>query len=357
MGYMVDEENDIPEDTDESGNLITAEDDNDPHADMLPPPSLNPFKNSFLPFLVLNKNLKIVYANEACEAMFSGLTILGGKHFFDLFGKAFNAEDEKKIREMILSERKGLTWKGFARLKTRGMAETHIRAYIYPLEMDLNVSGDFAVMFDDFSECDKKLFNSVFLSLLEASKLNDNDAGNHTIRVNEYSKRFAEELFNKHADKYDCIDKDFIDNIGFLAAMHDIGKIGTPDYILNKKGPLLDREIEVMREHTKNGALMLSTYPNPMAKEIALFHHEKWDGTGYPFRLEGEIIPLSARIVSIAEVYDALRMERCYKPAFKHEMAKQKITEQKGAHFDPALIEIFDEISDGFEEIYSSYAG
>ncbi len=111
-----------------------------------------------------------------------------------------------------------------------------------------------------------------------------------------------------------------------------------------------------MREHTKNGAFILSTYPNPMAKEIALSHHEKWNGTGYPFRLEGEMIPISARIVTIADVYDALRMERSYKPALKHEMTKQKIMEQSGALFDPNLIEVFNEISDDFANIYDSYA-
>ncbi|MDR2369919.1 MAG: HD domain-containing protein, partial [Treponema sp.] len=125
-----------------------------------------------------------------------------------------------------------------------------------------------------------------------------------------------------------------------------------PDDILNKEGPLSDWEWTVMREHTKNGAFILSTYPNPMAKEIALSHHERWDGSGYPFQLEGEMIPLAARIVTIADVYDALRMERSYKPALNHELTESKMLEEAGTHFDPFLIEVFHSIAVDFNDIY-----
>jgi putative two-component system response regulator len=107
-----------------------------------------------------------------------------------------------------------------------------------------------------------------------------------------------------------------------------------------------------MREHTKNGAFILSTYPNPMAKEIALSHHEKWNGTGYPFQLEGDMIPLSARIVAIADVYDALRMRRSYKPPFDHLTSIQKMMEGKESHFDPVLLDTFYTVADRFGEIY-----
>ncbi|MDR0301175.1 MAG: HD domain-containing protein [Treponema sp.] len=354
MGYMVDEEYEILEELDET-EKVKEDDDIDPEVSMLLSSSYNPFKTSFLPVLIINKNLKIIYSNESCENMFSGFTLLNGKYFFDLFGKAFKIEDARKIRDTILNGGNGFSWKGSAQLKTRNASSVQIRVYIFPLEMDLKAPSDFVIMFDDFTEDNKKLLRSVFLSLLEASKLKDNDTGNHTIRVNEYSKRFSEVLYKRHGDIYRRIDADFIDNIGFLAAMHDVGKIGTPDDILNKKGPLSDWEWAVMREHTKNGAYILSTYPNPMAKEIALSHHEKWNGTGYPFQLEGEMIPLAARIVTIADVYDALRMERSYKPTLNHEITRQKIIEQSGTFFDPNLIEIFKEISEDFAKIYDTY--
>ncbi|MCL2174843.1 MAG: HD domain-containing protein [Treponema sp.] len=324
--------------------------------------SHNPFKTSIFPVLIINKQLRIVYANEACEQMFMGFTSLPGKYFFDLFGKAFSLEDVRKIRDTILTGGNGFSWKGTAHLKTRDTVSVQIRVYLFPLEMDLKAPSDFVVMFDDFTEENKKLLRSVFLSLLEASKLKDNDTGKHIIRVNEYSRRLSEELYkigsskSENADKFKRIDADFIDNIGFLAAMHDVGKIGTPDDILNKEGPLSDWEWAVMREHTKNGAFILSTYPNPMAKEIALSHHEKWNGTGYPFRLEGDMIPLAARIVMIADVYDALRMARSYKPALSHEVSVTKIIEQSGTHFDPVLIEVFKKIKDDFKKIYDELA-
>jgi putative two-component system response regulator len=192
------------------------------------------------------------------------------------------------------------------------------------------------------------------MSLLEASKLKDNDTGNHILRVNYYAKRLSEELYRSQNPKYNRIDADFIDNIGFLASMHDVGKIGTPDDILNKEGPLSDWEWTVMREHTKNGAFILSTYPNPMAKEIALSHHERWDGSGYPYQLSGEMIPLAARIVTIADVYDALRMERSYKPALDHDVTVRKMTDGRDNHFDPFLVDVFMSIEKDFAGIYNN---
>jgi putative two-component system response regulator len=107
-----------------------------------------------------------------------------------------------------------------------------------------------------------------------------------------------------------------------------------------------------MQEHTKNGAFILSTYPNPMAKEIALSHHEKWNGTGYPFHLEGNMIPLAARIVAIADVYDALRMRRSYKPPFDHHTAINMMMKGKDTHFDPTLLDTFYTASDKFNDLF-----
>jgi putative two-component system response regulator len=316
--------------------------------------SFNPFITSVFPVLVVDKKLKIIFANASCENLFTGFFDLVGNYFIDIFGKSFDMEEIKKIRETIITGDNGFAWKGVAQIKSHNMTSVQTRVYIFPLEMDIRDPGEFVVMFDDVTEENKQLLRAVFLSLLEASKLKDNDTGKHITRVNFYSKRLAQELFNGGDLKYKRIDADFIDNIGFLASMHDVGKIGTPDDILNKEGPLSDWEWTVMREHTKNGAFILSTYPNPMAKEIALSHHEKWNGSGYPFQLEGEMIPLAARIVTIADVYDALRMERSYKPALSHEVTEQKILEGSGTHFDPSLVEVFKTIAKDFEQIYET---
>ncbi|MDR3168046.1 MAG: HD domain-containing protein [Treponema sp.] len=313
--------------------------------------SRNPFSKAIFPMLLINKNLKIINVNFSCKKLFTGFSFIG-KYFIDIFGKAFAIEDLREIRNTLLRGINGYCWKGMARMKSREIGTVQSKVYIFSGDMNVRNPQTFVVMFDDITEENKELLRSVFISLLKASKLKDNDTGKHVSRVNFYSLRLAEELYQKHSQKYPQIDADFLDNIGFLASMHDVGKIGTPDDILNKEGPLSSWEWTIMQEHTKNGAFILSTYPNPMAKEIAMCHHEHWDGTGYPFRLEGEMIPLAARIVAIADVYDALRMLRCYKPSLSHKAAVEKMIEGKNTHFDPLLIDVFCTITDDFNRIF-----
>jgi putative two-component system response regulator len=312
----------------------------------------DPVMTSIFPVLVLDRNLKITYANSVCEELFPNSASLEGRYFIDMFGKYFAVEDIRSIRETIVKGKNGYSWKGETQFKSQDVVTRETRVYVFPAEINARQPSEFLVIFDDVTEENRKLLRAVFLSLLEASKLKDNDTGKHITRVNYYSRRLAEELYYSLGKQYPKVDADFVDNIGFLASMHDVGKIGTPDDILNKEGPLSDWEWTVMREHTKNGAFILSTYPNPMAKEIALAHHERWDGSGYPFQLVGEMIPLAARVVAIADVYDALRMRRSYKPALSHEVAVSKMMEEKGTHFDPFLIEVFSIISEEFNTIY-----
>ncbi|MDR0382515.1 MAG: HD-GYP domain-containing protein [Spirochaetaceae bacterium] len=310
------------------------------------------FHSSVFPVLCIDKDLKIIYANPSSHKFFDGFFTLGSNRFFDIFGKYFQIEDVKAIRAAILNGVNGFSWRGLARIKSRERPTVFTRVYIFPAQVYAKTPTDFTVIFDDVTEENKQLLRSVFMSLLEASKLKDNDTGKHITRVNYYAEVLARALFNRPG--YDYVDAEFIDNIGFLASMHDVGKIGTPDDILNKEGPLSDWEWTVMKEHTKNGAFILSTYPNPMAKEIALCHHEKWNGKGYPFQIEGPMIPLSARIVAIADVYDALRMKRSYKDAMPHNLAVGKIAESGGSQFDPALTGIFLTVAEKFNEIYEA---
>jgi len=313
----------------------------------------NPYVNSFFPVLFIDRRMKILFANNACHNLFTNFFEISGRHFIDVFGKSFGIDEVRKIHNLLLEEKENCFWKGEVHIKTRSIASVQIKVYIFPADISVIKPSEFVVMFDDITEENKKLTRATFLSLLEASKLKDNDTGNHIIRVNYFSKRMAEELFGCKNTKYNRIDADFIDNIGFLASMHDVGKIGTPDDILNKKGPLSEWEWTVMREHTKNGAFILSTYPNPMAKEIALSHHERWDGDGYPYQLSGDMIPLSARIITIADAYDALRMERSYKPALPHKETVIKMTKASDGHFDPFLLEVFEKIESDFEIIFN----
>lgn len=131
--------------------------------------------------------------------------------------------------------------------------------------------------------------------------------------------------------------------------LHDIGKVGIPDSVLLKPGRLNDIEFDIMKTHTTLGAQTLDAairqFPGAkfleMARDIALTHHERWSGGGYPNGLRGEEIPLAGRIMAIADVYDALTSKRVYKPAFTHEVAKSMIVQDSGKHFDPSLVEAF----------------
>ncbi|MDR3302737.1 MAG: HD domain-containing protein [Spirochaetaceae bacterium] len=308
------------------------------------------FQTSIFPVLIIDKNLKIVYANPTSRKFFTGFLKLTTNYFFDIFAKYFTIDDVKSIREAMLQGKNGYNWRGQAQIKSREYPTVWTRVYIFPAGINVKNPTEFTVMFDDVTKENRMILRGLFSSLLEASKLKDNDTGKHIERVNYYSEAIARELYNK--SEYPAVDAEFIGNIGFLAAMHDVGKIGTPDDILNKQGPLSEFEWSIMKEHTKNGAFILEAYPNPMAKEIALSHHEKWDGKGYPFQLEGSMIPLPARIVSIADVYDALRSRRSYKEGFTHEVAIQKMIETRGTQFDPHLLDIAMKISGQFNDIF-----
>lgn len=168
-----------------------------------------------------------------------------------------------------------------------------------------------------------------------AAEYKDNETGLHVIRMSHYSRVLALAAgFSEQA----------ADDLLNAAPMHDVGKIGIPDAILQKNGKLDDAEWQVMRSHAQIGADIIGEHPSgllQMARSIALTHHEKWDGTGYPNGLKGEDIPLTGRIVAIADVFDALTSVRPYKAAWSVEEALELLRREGGKHFDPQLIELF----------------
>ncbi len=177
--------------------------------------------------------------------------------------------------------------------------------------------------------------------IAEMAEKRDHETSNHLNRIKNYSRLIAEELAKM--DKYKhIINRDFIKRLYHSAALHDIGKVGIPENILQKPGKLDTNEFELMREHTLHGGKMLGG-PKflEMAQDIAYYHHEKYDGTGYPYGSTGEEIPLAARIVAIADVYDAMTSKRSYKEAFSHDRTKKLITICSGGHFDPDVVDAF----------------
>lgn len=191
------------------------------------------------------------------------------------------------------------------------------------------------------------------LSLLSrAAEIHDEETGNHVFRVGEYS-HYLGRLLGKDAQ--------WCEILRYSAQLHDVGKMSIDASVLKKKGRLTDEERTEMDQHTTYGYQILSGTPRlEMAAEVALNHHEKWDGTGYPNGLKGEAIPLSARIVSIADIYDALRSERPYKPAFSHTKAVRIITKgddriDPASHFDPHLLGLFSKNHGEFAKIWQGF--
>jgi len=181
--------------------------------------------------------------------------------------------------------------------------------------------------------------------LVMASELKDEGTGDHIIRIGYYSSLIAKKLHQSDQ---------FIETIGYAAPMHDVGKIGIPDRILLKPGKLTREEFDIMKTHSLIGAKLLSQSKSrilQMANEIALNHHEKFNGKGYPNGLSEKDIPLSGRIVAIADTFDALTSHRPYKEPYPPEIVYDIIKKEKGAHFDPEITDLFLEDFNEFLEI------
>lgn len=202
---------------------------------------------------------------------------------------------------------------------------------------------------------------ATIFALVKLSESRDDETGNHIERTASLCRLMAQrmELLPRYADR---INEEFIDNIYRASPLHDIGKVGIPDAILLKPGRLTPEEFEIMKTHTTIGFNTLAQVEQrythntflQMGMNIAIGHHEKWDGSGYPKGLAGEDISLAARIMAIVDVYDALRSKRVYKEAFSHEKSRAIIAEGTGSHFDPDLVELFMQIHQEFETVRDS---
>ena len=211
----------------------------------------------------------------------------------------------------------------------------------------------------------KKITSSQMATIFALSKLaesRDPETGEHLERVREYCRTLANAIARtpKHSSR---IERHYIDDLYAASPLHDIGKVGIPDRILRKPGKLTDGEFDIMKTHASIGAQTLRNvhgeFPGndfiQVGIEIAESHHEKWNGSGYPHGIAREEIPLSGRIVALADVYDALTSKRCYKEPFSHEKSKAIIKENCGEHFDPDIVTAFLKEEDSFIGIRQKY--
>lgn len=201
-------------------------------------------------------------------------------------------------------------------------------------------------------------------ALASLAETRDNETGNHIRRTQHYVRALAEEL-QAHPRFTDFLTDTAIDLLFKTAPLHDIGKVGIPDAILLKPGRLTEEEWVIMRTHTSLGAEAIARAEETLedgdatflrfAREIAEGHHEKWDGSGYPKGLKGDEIPLPARLMALADVYDALISKRVYKDAFGHDDTVALIVEGRGRHFDPDVVDAFLRIVERFQAIAAEY--
>lgn len=225
--------------------------------------------------------------------------------------------------------------------------------------------GELADTFNDMiSSIDmnnKKLIavqNSILTGMATMVESRDNSTGGHIKRTSDCVRIFVEYLSSQN--EYSNLTKKFCNDVIKAAPMHDLGKISVPDAILQKPGKFTDEEYEKMKQHSAEGARIVGEVLKEVDDEefkkiavnVAHYHHEKWNGTGYPEKLSGEEIPFEARIMALADVFDALVSKRCYKESFSFDKAFEIISESAGSHFDPELTKHFIQCRDRLEDLY-----
>lgn len=191
-------------------------------------------------------------------------------------------------------------------------------------------------------------FDYMVYALARASEANDEDTGAHILRVGDYCAILARQFGMSDL---------FVDIIRIQASLHDVGKIHVSPATLKKSGPLNEEEWGEIKKHPIQGQKIIGGHNRmTVAAQIAIAHHERWDGSGYPYGLKGEQIPIAARIMTVSDQYDALRNARCYKQSFAHREAVDIITHGDGrtmpCHFDPRVLKAFEEVASQLDEIY-----
>jgi PAS domain S-box-containing protein len=279
--------------------------------------------------------------------------------------------------EKILNQmKKDQTWHGELTSKQNGDIAWTVSITFSPIRNEEGQIFAYAGIFKDVTsqrKVEQALINSlkqmnlaqeaIIFGMARLAEHRDNNTGFHLERIRSYCRLLAAALLER--DMYpEVIDDEFVQMLYHTAPLHDIGKVGIPDYILLKSDTLTENEFEIMKSHTLIGFNTLNSIYSQygdmqflkMGIEITYCHHEHWDGSGYPRGLKGDEIPLSAQILSIVDVYDALTTERSYKKAYQHEAALESMKKERGKHFAPDIFDVFVEIIMDFDKVRESFS-
>lgn len=323
--------------------------------------------NNFVGNVIYNRNGSLIIDREIIEIdINSNVVITKGKNevefsnwtdtgnFIEKYQERFSDEIRKKV---------GII-KNFIVYRFSGLEEGSLVFFNYENDVDQYDADIIRTLLGHFSSLysisvkqkeNEMLQYLMMRKLADLAEKRDKETGKHLFRIQNYC-RFIAEILSVQEKYKELIDDTFIENVYYSSPLHDIGKVGIEDRILLKPARLTPDEMAVMKTHTLIGAEVLKgpTFLQ-MGRDIAHYHHEKWDGTGYPEGLKGEGIPLSARIMALADVYDALVSKRVYKEAFGQETAESIIKEEIGFHFDPDIGIVFMEHNKKFVEIKNSF--
>ncbi len=242
-------------------------------------------------------------------------------------------------------------------LEVRMRVENHLRLRRLQVELEAKNRRLLELVGEQVREISDSQMATIF-ALAKLAESRDGETGKHIERVQLYCKLLSATLAEQESYT-GRIEESFIENMFLASPLHDIGKVAIRDHILLKRGELTPREFEEMKMHTTLGAQTLEAvktrYPRNeflrVGIEIARCHHERWDGKGYPAGLDGKDIPLSARIMAVADSYDAARSRRCYKPALSHAECRQALGLRSGTYLDPDVVSAFEDVQGLFEDV------
>lgn len=311
---------------------------------------------------ISDENGNLIYFNPAVEKIYGYefLKVKGAKNFFvqkineayqKLGFKDKKYENFTEIFKNSTTNKDFNFWKGDLPAITEYDTVVWVSLTVNTIRSSNGKITNYIISHDDISyrmQRETEIRIECYNALTELAEMRDNETGKHLTRVSLYSTILAFEL---------GLDKNFCNNIKTFAPLHDVGKVGISDEILLAPRKLTTEEFNIMKKHTEIGYNILKNRRTlEMAADIAYCHHEKYDGTGYPKGLKEKEIPYAARIVAIADVYDALRSKRPYKEPWEHNKVFNTITTASGSHFDPQIVEAFKKHSEEFKKISIDFA-